>query len=260
LQTPDPAKRRIPQGATAVDYAFPSGSVRVEILPEAAKLDVNNVPAMDLYRLALALGLDPERAQQISAAIDDWRHAAPDGSLFDPFYLSQVPSFRPPHASIQEIEELLLVRGVTTDLFYGTYVPVADQAGGRRLVRRDGLVDCLSVYGARDRVDANTAAPAVLAAVGLSPGAINALLERRRFAPLTQQQLGEFVQAIGPGGDRLRVEGNSIVTLRATARLRLQDGKLSDLKRTVAAQVKYMPSGSDLPYHTLRWYDTAWSY
>ena len=45
--------------------------------------------------------------------------------------------------------------------------------------------------------------------------------------------------------DHLRVEGNSIVTMRATARLRLPDGQLSDLKRTVAAQVKYMPPGYD---------------
>jgi len=55
------------------------------------------------------------------------------------------------------------------------------------------------------------------------------------------------------------VEGNSIVTMRATARLRLPNGQLSDLKRTVAAQVKYMRAGQDPPVHILRWYDTAWS-
>jgi hypothetical protein len=35
-----------------------------------------------------------------------------------------------------------------------------------------------------------------------------------------------------------RVGGNSIFTMRATARLHLQNGQLSDLKRTVAALVK----------------------
>jgi hypothetical protein len=48
-------------------------------------------------------------------------------------------------------------------------------------------------------------------------------------------------------------------TIRATARVRLPDGRLSDLKRTVAAQVKYMPTGYDSPIHILRWYDTAWA-
>ena len=59
--------------------------------------------------------------------------------------------------------------------------------------------------------------------------------------------------------DRLRVEGNSIVTIRATARLRLPGGQLSDLKRTVASMVKYMPPGYDSPIHILRWYDTAFA-
>jgi hypothetical protein len=47
--------------------------------------------------------------------------------------------------------------------------------------------------------------------------------------------------------------------MRATARLRLDNGQLSSLRRTVAAMVKYMPQGYDAPIHILRWYDTAWS-
>jgi hypothetical protein len=120
-------------------------------------------------------------------------------------------------------------------------------------------MDCLSVFGAPDSVDANTAQPAVLAAVGLSPYAVNALLERRRKAPLTIQQLPEFLGSIDASAARLRVEGNSIVTFRATARLRLAGGRLSDLRRTVGAMVKYMPAGYDSTIHILRWYDTAWS-
>ena len=116
-------------------------------------------------------------------------------------------------------------------------------------------MDCLSVFGARDRVDANTASPAVLAAVGLTPYAVGALMARRKVAPLTDSELTDFMNSIGATRERLRVEGNSIVTMRATARLRVGDGQLSDLKRTVSAQVKYMPPGYDLPIHILRWYD-----
>ena len=100
------------------------------------------------------------------------------------FYAPQVPSFRAPHASFQEIEELLLVKGVTPDIFYGTYVP------GRR-TRRSGAapgaarpgwsIACRSSAPA-DRVDVNTASPAVLAAVGLPPLPSTALVERRRGA------------------------------------------------------------------------------
>ena len=43
------------------------------------------------------------------------------------------------------------------------------------------------------------------------------------------------------------------------AKKRPPGGGLSDLKRAVAAQVKYMPKGYDSPIHILRWYDTAWA-
>jgi hypothetical protein len=79
------------------------------------------------------------------------------------------------------------------------------------------------------------------------------------MAPFTPETLAPFLTGLGITANGLRVEGNSIATLRATARLRLPGGRLSDLRRTVAAQVKYMPEGYDSLLHILRWYDTAWS-
>ena len=55
-------------------------------------------------------------------------------------------------------------------------------------------------------------------------------------------------------------DSNSRNCCRALARLGLQNGQLSDSKRTVAALVKYMPVGYDAPIHILSWYDMAWSY
>jgi hypothetical protein len=54
------------------------------------------------------------------------------------------------------------------------------------------------------------------------------------------------------------VGGNSIFTLRSTARIRMPNGVLSDMSRTVAATVKFMSSG-DIPFQILRWYDNAWT-
>ena len=254
-------KRIIPPYSTEVLYHFASGDVRVEFLPEAGKLDVNREKPEVLARLLEALGLDAGRAGEIVMAIQDWRSPAPGGGPLDGYYSSQLPSFLPPHASIQEIEELLQVKGVTPDMFYGTYAPGEPAAlgGPRPLRRRAGLADCLSVYGARGPLDANTANPAVLAAVGIPAGAIEMLVERRKTAPFSKEQLADFMQSAGIGSAPLRVEGNSIMTIRGTARLRSAEGRLSDLRRTVAVQVKYMPRGSDTPIHYLRWYDTAWS-
>ncbi len=154
------------------------------------------------------------------------------------------------------------MKGITPELFYGTYVPVGEDApaDAPRLIGRPGLVDCFTVFGPHDQVDANTASPAVLAAIGLSPDAVSALVQRRQLSPLDQQQLSSFIASAGNGAARLRLGGNSIVTVRATARLRIVNGQLSDLRRTVGALIKYMPDGSDAPIHTLRWYDTVWSY
>jgi len=253
-------KRLIPRGSAFIDYQFPSGVAHVEMIPETAKLDVNKASLADLVNLLMALGVDPGRAAEIAGAILDWRRPGAAGSPLDSYYLSLNPSFQPPHASFEEIEELLLVKGVTPDLFYGTWAPAAntDPAAGR-LVRHAGLNDCLTVYGTDDRrVDVNTAEPAVMAAVGVDAAAIQAILQHRLSNPNDEHML-EFAQSVGAGGGRLRSEGNAIVTFRSTARLRLANGQLSDMRRTVGAQVKYMVFGSPTPYDFLRWYDTAWS-
>ena len=62
-----------------------------------------------------------------------------------------------------------------------------------------------------------------------------------------------------PPGVRFVAEGNSMLTIRATAQVRLPNGGFSDVKRTVAAMIKYMPPGYDSPIHVLRWYDTSFS-
>jgi len=251
LQNPNAS--RVPQGAIKMDYHFTSGDVHVEFIPEAAKLNVNRASTEDLTRLGVALGLDLGRAEGLANALEQIRTAAGVPGA------AQGPSFQPPGASLQEIEELLSVPGVTPELFYGTYGAQQNAAGGSHLARRPGLVDCLTVYGLDPRVDVNTASPAVLAAVGMNPGAIGAVVSMRQAAPISQEQLGGVTAMAGEAAGRLRVGGHSIVTVRATARLRLPSGQLSDLRRTVAAMVKYMPPGYDAPIHILRWYDTAWS-
>ena len=249
--------RKIKEGAAWVDYAFPTGVAHVELIPETAKLDVNSVPPDRLMRLVTALGVEPGPAMEITQAILARRGGDP-GAIS----LSPGSSFPGHSASLQEVEELLSVRGITPEIFYGTYVPAQGNpgVGEPRLIRRSGLVECLSVFGSKGQVDPNTADPAVLAAIGLTPDGVQLLLHDRRAAPLTVDRLGQLSPALGPAAQFLHLEGYSVLTIRATARVRLPNGQLSDMKRTVAAQVKYMPYGAyDPPVHILRWYDTTWS-
>jgi general secretion pathway protein K len=257
FRNPDGTARYYEAGMSRLLMDFPTGQVLVEIQPEAAKMNLNRIPVPDLQRLLVALGEPPDRAFQIALAIEDWRTAAPEGaSLFDQFYLSMQPSFRARHASFEETEELLLVRGVTPDLYYGRYQ--RDAAG--RLWPRGGLRDCLSPWGAWDAFDANTVHPAVLAALGMGPAEIQALENRRRMAPFRKvEELNAFKEAVGPSAQRLKLGAGSMLTLRATARLKLPNGGLSDMRRSVAMTVKYMPEGSEVPLVVMRWYDNAFS-
>ncbi|HUQ91330.1 MAG TPA: hypothetical protein VM120_06595 [Bryobacteraceae bacterium] len=253
FRNPDGSPRYWAQGTRRLHFEFPNGSADVDFIPESSKLNVNAALPEELFRLLLAVGAEPDRAQAIAAAIVDWRTPAPQGvSEYDGYYSMLVPSFRARHASLEEIEEILLVRGMTPELFHGTYT----RDGGDRLIARPGLRDCLSVYSGGGPVDVNTAQPAVLAAVGLPPDAIAAIVETRRLTPFTTpEHLRAFAERLGPIAARITVGGGSIVTLRASARLRLAGGQLSDMRRTVSALVKFGPSTKDAPHHVLRWYD-----
>ena len=239
-------------GTPAVDVALPEAQVHVDIIPETSKLDVNNILPETLLRLLAALGVAPAAAEELTAAIIDWRTpVSPDRpSVFDAYYLSQTPSFSARHTSFQQNEELLLIKGMTNDLYYG------DSLNGSR----PGLRECLSIYGANSFVDINTAQPAAMIALGLSPEDAAAVVLRRSQHPiLDSREFSEIQQALGPAGQHLAMGGTSLFTLRATARLRTPDGKLSDMRRTVGALVKLhfqgnkqkMPSG----FEVINWYD-----
>jgi general secretion pathway protein K len=236
-------------------FDFPSGQASVEVIPETAKFNLNTANPEDLVRLIANLGVEPNRATGIVAAIVDWRGGTAEASPFDAFYESLRPPFHAPHAPFSDIEELLSIRGMTPDIFYGTWERTPEGAP-QRFYPRTGLRDCVSIFGATDQFDANTAAPAVLAAVGVPPNGVAALAAQRRVQAFrTSDELARFAQAAGFSSTRLRIGGNSIFTLRATAHLRLPNGQWSDMRRTVAALVKLMPPGYDAPYHILRWYD-----
>jgi hypothetical protein len=138
-------------------------------------------------------------------------------------------------------------------LFYGSYQ--RDDQG--RLVARAGLRDCLSVWGSNAQLDANTVQPAVLQAVGLTAAAAAAVVAYRNANVIWDvQQIGPFL-AGSPAAGRIAMVPSAFATLRATVQLRLPDGRPSDVRRSAAALVKFLPAPWNPPYHILRWYDDA---
>lgn len=234
---------------------FPEGQTVVDVIPETAKFNINLIQPGDLTLLLMNLGVDGSQAQEIAAAIMDWHgQSATLGSPFDGFYQSLRPPYVAPHNRIQDIEELLSVKGITPDIFYGMWQPTPEGAA-QHLARRTGLADCVSVYGSISQFDVNTAAPAVLATLGIPAEGVARLVAQRQVQPFQNMgDLATFTQSGAPGFTRLRVGGFTMFTLRSTARLRLANGQLSDLRRTTGALVKFGVNGADR-YHILRWYD-----
>lgn len=249
---------------------FPSGVAVLEAIPEESKLNINQATPEALSRVIFSVSGDENRTREIVAAIVDWRSAAAAPTLFDSYYLSLRPTFRARHASFQEIEELLLVRGMTPELFYGNYT--ADAAG--RLFARGGLRDCLSVFGGFGQFDVNTASPALMESLGIPASVVSAIVARRSIAPFRNT---DEVRQVAPMAAALVTAGGGTAwTLRATARLRRADGSFSDAVRTSAAIVKVLTGSNvriygqpelnqargtrgDFEIKVLRSYDDAWS-
>lgn len=251
---PDSTPRFWGPNSRELNMNFPSGVARVEVIPESAKLNINLANADDLSRVVLAVSGDPVRSQQIAEAIVHWRTNGDATSPLDQYYFSLGPTFRARHSSFQEIEELLLVRGMSPELFYGNYT--ADDGG--RLYARGGLRDCLSVWGSLGPFDINSASPALLQAMGLSTDLVTQVVARRnarRFAVVNE------LAEMGVPAARVTIRpGIAIYTLRATARLRRPDGSFSDVVRSAAATVKMFPrQANPQVLVVLRWYEDAWS-
>jgi general secretion pathway protein K len=238
-------------------FNFGSGDALAEIIPENSKLDINRATPTDLTNLLIAVGATPDRANLITQAILDWRNPSQGGSFtgFDQYYLSLKPSFRARHASFEEIEELLLVQGMTPELFYGHY---AHDSEGRMLPVA-GLKDCLSIHGNTANFNGNTIQPELMRAIGINPGAVAAITAARRAKPFESMgDLARFSDG-SPGLQRLAMGVGPICTIRATARLRLDNGQYAGVQRSVSAMVRFFPIGYNPAYHVLRWYDNAWS-
>ena len=228
-------------------FPFTGGLAEVEIIPESSKLNINQATPEEIMQVLLYLGVPAANAQQIVVAILDWRSGAEGLSPADAFYMSQTPSFRARHASLEEIEELLFVQGVTPELYYGRY----DKAPDGTMVPVPGLRDCLTVYRALvPAFDLNTAAAPILALAGVPAPAIEAVLAQRRLGPITREQF-DAMQIPG----RVTLGGGPFFTIRSTGRAFGPNGNLSETRRTVSCILRRNDPELRLPeiFTVMRW-------
>lgn len=226
---------------------FPSGEALVEMIPESSKIGVNTAPPELLARLIIAMGVAPAAAIQMSAAIDYARTPLVGGPESGDFIQQAGQTFRVPHASFEQIEELLTVSGITPELFYGRVERTPD--GG--WTARSGLRDCLTVYSGQAAHDINSVQPAVMLAEGVDPASVKSIVALRKQRPITPEQLGDLRPALGDMAGQFQLGGGKVLMLRATARVRGADGRLGELRRTSTLTVLLAPNFDPRGYRVL---------
>lgn len=254
---PDNSPRYYHAPMPYLHFNYASGAAIVEVIPEGSKININFAPPQQIEALLVASGANPMDAQQITANILDWRTgaASPPGLGF----MNPDQTFRARHASFEEIEELLLVNGMTPDLFYGRF----DRDPEGRLIPQGGLRDAITTFGGQsNEIDVNSAPPLLLAAIGVPPPSINVILQQRMIVPFRSMDQVAPLIAGSPAAGKLQVASGARTTwtLRATARVRLADGRLSDLSRTVSATIAFLPqqlAQTEPPFSVMRWRDQA---
>jgi len=235
----------------------------VEIADEAGKLNLNHVPARILRRLLEALGLDSRPAQAVADAIEEWRRPDPVSSMNeadDSYYLSLPRPYRPEHANFRSTAELLLVRGITQELYYGRYVVRADG----RIERQPGLVDCVTVDSPSPVINVNAAPyPVLLAIPGMEPQIANYIVEARERRPFTtlERLREEFPASLASETlSSLTTQRSGWLSLRARAQapsgVAAQVRVLVELHPAEARAHEQLNRARNLPFRILRWDDS----
>ena len=158
-----PEKREWVTDGRPYVLTFDHGTCEVRVMGEAGKVNINLVSEPVLRKIINQFGLEGEERDVVVDSILDWRTPGElhrlNGAKSD-YYQSLKEPYDCKNGSLDSIEELLLVRGVTPELFYGMKKTGKGDEGGR--VDRAGLKDIFSIYASGEQIDINSASATTL--------------------------------------------------------------------------------------------------
>jgi len=141
---------------------FDQGTCEARAMGEAGKVNINIVSDPTLRKIIGQFGLEGEARDVVVDSILDWRTPGElhrlNGAKSD-YYRSLKEPYDCKNGNFDSIEELLLVRGVTPELFYGKKA-TNEEAGTN--ADRAGLRDIFSIYAFGEQIDINSASATTL--------------------------------------------------------------------------------------------------
>lgn len=193
-------------------WTFDGMNVRVRIISEAGKIDLNEAPPALLAGLFRAIGVARDEADVLADAVVDWRDRDDFRSLRGAEreeYARAGKNYGPANAPFETIEELSLVLGFGDGVFRA-------------------LREFVTVYSPSGTVAAAVAEPTVLLAIpGASPDLVDAYILQRHaalasglppppFAPAPGTASGQdylSIRAEAYSGDNARFSREAVVRL-----------------------------------------------
>ncbi len=150
------------------DHELGDGKFNVKVIDEESLLPINRLSDSRLRLLFQLLEVDPTLVDTVTDSIQDWITGTPaarlNGAKSD-YYLTLNPPYRCKNGPIYRVQELLMIRGVTREIYYGT-------------PEKPGLKDLVSPY--TQQVNVNTATPLVLQVIlRMDETSLKPLLQRR---------------------------------------------------------------------------------
>jgi len=145
------------QGRFELSITDLSGKIQINsLVDEDGDIDENHKKFLETFLGLKEFGLDPEKRESIVDAVTDWMDEDDEVTGFrgaeNPYYQALPRPYSCRNGRLNSIEELLLIRGITKEIFYGTE-------------KKKGISEYLTVYGNDGKININTADPVVLTAL-----------------------------------------------------------------------------------------------
>jgi general secretion pathway protein K len=164
------------------------GQYNVNVQDESGKLSVNDATDEQLRVLLAAAAFEQADIDVIADSIQDWRDidkTPKTNGAEDDYYQSLNPPYKARNGRLEIIEELLLVRGVTPEFFYGRPEKRSDGSKGYKY----GLSRYLTVYSTNGgSINVNCAPIPVLMSTGMPADVAQAIYEWRQTKPFKNIQ------------------------------------------------------------------------
>jgi general secretion pathway protein K len=149
------------------------GEYSVGIIDESGKIDINAMTDgnSDILRNLLKnLDVQEEETNTIVDSILDWKDADDAHHLSgaeDEYYMSLPNPYKAKNANFDTLEELLLVKGMTSEILYGNK-------------EKKGIIDLLTIYSNKIQININAAPKEVLMAIpGITPEIADSIISFR---------------------------------------------------------------------------------